>query len=210
MTPLVIIGTGGHGREALDLVEAINTREREFEFLGFIDEHDGNEALIAARGARIVGALNDVRQLDTSYVVGVGSGDVRRRIDEQLTAWGLVAATLVHPSCTVGSAVSLAPGVIVAAGARLTTNVTLGRHTHINVCASVSHDCQLGDYVTVSPGVTISGTVQLRDGVMMGAGSTVIQNVTVGAWTTVGAGGVVIDDLPGGVTAVGVPARPLG
>ena len=34
-----------------------------------------------------------------------------------------------------------------------------------------------------------------------------IEKVKIGAWTTVGAGAVVTQDLPAGVTAVGVPAR---
>lgn len=52
MTPLVIVGTGGHGREALDIVEAINARSSTFEFLGFIDDRCDNEALVAASTLR--------------------------------------------------------------------------------------------------------------------------------------------------------------
>ena len=210
MTPLVIIGTGGHGREALDIVEAINARSPTFEFLGFVDEQRGNELLVAARGARIIGALESLRERDRAirYVIGIGSGDIRRRIDQQLSDHGFEPATLVHPDATIGAVVTLGAGVVVAAGARITTNVTLGRHAHVNVNASVSHDCRIADYVTVSPGVTVSGTVSIGEGTLMGAGSTVIQNRTIGAWVTVGAGAVVVTDLADGVTAVGVPARP--
>jgi sugar O-acyltransferase (sialic acid O-acetyltransferase NeuD family) len=209
MTPLVIIGTGGHGREALDVVEAMNTDAPTFEFLGFIDERGGNDDLVSARGARTIGSLDALRGLGAHYVIGIGSGAVRRRLDEQLTGWGCVAATLVHPHATLGAQAMLGPGVIVAAGARITTNVTLGRHTHVNVNATVSHDCRLGDYVTISPGVTISGTVTIGAATMMGAGSTVIQNRTIGADVTVGAGAVVIRDIADGITAVGVPALAL-
>ena len=221
MTPLVIIGTGGHGREALDIVEAINARSPTFEFLGFVDEQRGNELLVAARGARIIGSLESLRERtldirhvigigsgDIRYVIGIGSGDIRRRIDQQLSDHGFEPATLVHPDATIGAVVTLGAGVVVAAGARITTNVTLGRHAHVNVNASVSHDCRIADYVTVSPGVTVSGTVSIGEGTLMGAGSTVIQNRTIGAWVTVGAGAVVVTDLADGVTAVGVPASP--
>ena len=64
MTPLVIVGTGGHGRETHDIVEAVNARAKTFDFLGFIDEQNDNDALIAARGARIIGPLSSLRQLD--------------------------------------------------------------------------------------------------------------------------------------------------
>ena len=210
MTPLVIIGTGGHGRETLDIVEAINARQSTFEFLGFIDERRDNESLVAARGARILGPLESLRDHETHirYVIGIGAGATRRRIDRQLTEWGFEAAVLVHPDATIGAVTTLGAGAVIAAGARVTTNVTLGRHAHLNVNASVSHDCRLADYVTVSPGVTVSGNVAIGEGTLMGAGSTVIQNLSIGAWATVGAGAVVVTDLPDAVTAVGVPARP--
>jgi sugar O-acyltransferase (sialic acid O-acetyltransferase NeuD family) len=219
VTPLVIIGTGGHARETHDIVDAINARAATFDFLGFVDGptddeppsdrtwHD-NEPLVSARGARILGALATLRDLDARYVIGIGDAAVRRRIDRQLTEWGREAAVLVHPDATIGAVVSLAPGVVVAAGSRITTNVVLGRHAQVNVNSSISHDCRLGDYVTVSPGVTVSGTVTIGEGTMMGAGSTVIQNLSIGAWATVGAGAVVVRDVADRVTAVGVPARP--
>ena len=46
---------------------------------------------------------------------------------------GFEAATLVHPEATVGGDVRLAEGVILAAGAQVTTNVSLGRHSQLNV-----------------------------------------------------------------------------
>ena len=197
VTPLVIIGTGGHGREALDIVEAINARSPTFDFLGFVDERRDNESLVAARGARIIGSLETLRDHDrtTRYVIGIGAGDIRRRIDQQLSEWGFEAAVLVHPDATIGAVVALGAGAVIAAGARVTTNVTLGRHAHVNVNASVSHDCRVADYVTVSPGVTVSGNVSIGEGTMMGAGSTVIQNRVIGAWVTVGAGAVVVTDI---------------
>jgi sugar O-acyltransferase (sialic acid O-acetyltransferase NeuD family) len=210
MTPLVIIGTGGHGRETHDIVQAINARTPTFDFVGFIDERHDNEALVVARGARIVGSLATVceRDRNTRYVIGIGSGDTRRSIDRQLTEWGFEAAVLVHPDTTIGEGVTFGAGAVIAAGVRITTNVTLGRHAHVNVNASVSHDCRLADYVTISPGVTVSGTVSIGEGTLMGAGSTVIQNLSIGAWATVGAGAVVVTDLDPAVTAVGIPARP--
>ena len=38
LTPLVIVGAGGHGRETLDIVEAINEQTHVWHFLGFVDD----------------------------------------------------------------------------------------------------------------------------------------------------------------------------
>ena len=56
----------------------------------------------------------------------------------------------------------------------------------------------------------VSGAAHLGAGVYLGTNATVIQAVRVGAGTTVGAGAVVVRELPAGITAVGVPARPVG
>ena len=197
MTPLVIIGTGGHGREAMDIVEAINARQPTFDVLGFVDDRDDNDSLVQARGSRIIGRIEDLRTVGAAYVIGIGSGEVRKRIDEQLTQWGLEPATLVHPAATIGSMVVLGAS----------SDITLGRHAHVNVRASISHDCRLSDYVTVSPGVTVSGAVVVGEGALLGAACAVLQGRTIGSWSTVGAGAVVVDDVAPGVTAVGVPAR---
>jgi sugar O-acyltransferase (sialic acid O-acetyltransferase NeuD family) len=208
MIPLVIVGTGGHGRETLDVVEAVNLEKSTFEMLGFLDDRDDNVPLLKARGAELIGDVDRLAELDAHYVIGVGSGQMRSEIDRRATAWGREPAVLVHPTATIGADVVLDPGVVLAAGARLTTNVRLGRHTQVNINGTVSHDCRLGPYVTVSPGATVSGTVTLGEGVLIGAGATVIQGITIGEWATIGAGACVVRDVEPGVTVVGVPARP--
>lgn len=207
-TPLVVVGTGGHGRETFELVSAINRATPTFALLGFLDDDpDANRDRVRALRTEVLGPVSLLEGMDARYVLGVGSGEARRRLDERITAWGGEAAVLVHPEATVGAEVTLGPGAVVAAGGRVTTNVVLGRHSHLNVNASVSHDCRVGPYSTVSPGATVSGTVSLGEGVLIGAGATVIQGISVGGWSTVGAGAVVVRDVPPGVTAVGVPAR---
>lgn len=205
-TRLVIIGAGGHGRETLDIVEARNDHEPTYDFVGFCAAGVDQE-LIDRRGAELLGDLDVVRELDAAYVIGIGTSEVRRDIDTELRATDRDAVVLVHPAASTGSDLRIAPGVILAAGSRLTTNVELGRHTHLNVNAVVSHDCVVGDYVTLSPGVLINGNVTLGEGVFLGTGAIVLPGRTIGPWARIGAGAVVTEDVPPGRTVVGVPAR---
>jgi sugar O-acyltransferase (sialic acid O-acetyltransferase NeuD family) len=205
-TNLVIIGAGGHGRETLDIVEACNAVNATYEFLGFCaDEYD--PALIERRKVDVIGELDVLANTDAGYVIGIGTSETRRDIDAQVSEFGREAVVLAHPSSSLGSDLRFAPGVILAAGARVTTNVTLGRHTHLNVNAVVSHDCEIGDYVTLSPGVLVNGAVTLGEGVFLGTGAIVLPGRTVGAWARIGAGAVVTEDVAPGQTVVGVPAR---
>lgn len=208
----MIVGAGGHGRETLDIVEAVNRVRPTYDFLGFLDD-DPHVAdvgdVLARRGSSLLGRVGAPVDADVAYVIAIGSPEARRRIDTMPGIAGRTAATLVHPSVTFGADVEIGPGALLAAGARITTNVRAGRHVHLNVAATVAHDCRLGDYVSLSPGAHLSGNVTLGQGVFLGTGAVVNPGCQVGEWAVVGAGAVVIGDVEPGATVVGVPARPV-
>ena len=56
-------------------------------------------------------------------------------------------------------------------------------------------------------GEGLNKDIKIGDGCWLCARTTILPGVTVGNMTIVGAGAVVNKDLPGGITAVGVPAR---
>lgn len=207
MKPLVIIGAGGHGRELLDIVQAMNDEDPVYEFLGFLDDTGGVEAVLARRGTEVLGGISDLESIEAEFLIGIGSGQDRRAIAERAGSWGRHAAIAIHPAATLGSDVSLGEGCVIAAGARLTTNVRLGRHVHLNTNSTVAHDCRLGDYVTVAPGANVAGRAIIGEGVFIGAGAVVRDRVVIGAGSTVGAGAVAVKDVSESVTVIGVPAR---
>lgn len=207
MRDLYIVGAGGHGREILDVVHAINCERPTWSFLGFLDDGSPPPEPLRRVHSGVVGPVTQLARVDADYAIGIGNSEDRQRIDDFATSAGRPAATLRHPLSSCGRDVELGPGVVLAAGARVTTNVRIGRHTHVNVNAVVSHDCRLGDYVTVSPGTLVNGSVTLGAHVMLGAGSIVTPGCTIGRRTWVGAGSAVLGDLPADCVAVGVPAR---
>lgn len=207
MRDLVIVGAGPHGREIVDIIGDLNAVEPTWELLGFVDDGD----LVSSRGEAPRGAhLGPVAYLesnDVQYVLGIGWSNVRSELDDTISGWGRTAAILTHPSCTIGGDNRIEPGVVLAAGARVTTNVTLGRHVHLNVNAVVSHDCTVGAFTTIAPGAHLNGDVRVGERSYIGAGAVVLPQVCIGSDVTIGAGAVVTKDVPDGRTAKGVPAR---
>jgi sugar O-acyltransferase (sialic acid O-acetyltransferase NeuD family) len=203
----VIVGAGGHGRELLDIVEAINSVEATFHFLGFIDDGSPDLERLARRNATHLGTLDTIGSYGAEYVVGIGDGKVRRQVASEADAAGCEAASLIHPAASRGGDVMLGPGVILAAGARVTTNVRLGAHTHLNINSVVSHDCTIGAFSTLSPGALVNGSVELGEGAFLGTAAVITPGRRVGSWSRVGAGAVVVDDVPSEATVIGVPAR---
>ena len=214
MQPLVIIGAGGHGREVLDVVEAVNAAAPSFDVLGLVADHADVEVL-ARRGAVHLGSVDQLLDgalasvpRDAVVVVAVGDPAARRSLADRIGSAGYAfAPPLVHPAASTGTDVRLGDGAVLAAGVRVTTNVTIGAHVQLNVSAVVSHDCVVGDHATLSPGVLVNGSVAIGEGAFLGTGAIVTPGRSIGAWVMVGAGAVVVHDIPAGVTATGVPAR---
>jgi sugar O-acyltransferase (sialic acid O-acetyltransferase NeuD family) len=208
--PFVIVGAGGFAREVLDVADAIERAGGQAPVIGVVTETTAESDLLAARGVEVLGGLEVIRDGVVPFVIGIGDGSARRRIAEDLARCGAASPTLVHPTAILGFGVDLGPGSIVCAHVSITTNVTIGAHTHLMPSCTVGHDCVVGEYVTVSPLAAVSGRVTLEDGATIGTGASIIERLRVGAGAVVGAGAAVIRDVPPGVVAVGVPAAVKG
>lgn len=209
---VVIIGAGGFGREVADVVEAINSAGfGDLELKGFVDDAPAADNLeqLARRGYRHLGTLEDYldRERSAAYVIGIASASVRRATDIKLRAAGHEAVSLVHPTATLGSNVTIGPGSVVCAGARITTNVALGRHVHVNLNVTIGHEARLSSFATLFPGSAVSGNCVLEESCTLGAGSIVLPGITVGEQAFVGAGAVVTRNVPQAVVVKGMPAR---
>jgi sugar O-acyltransferase (sialic acid O-acetyltransferase NeuD family) len=207
---VVIVGCGGHGREVFGVISAVNDADGEpWKVAGFLDDAptEFNLGCLDRLGAAWLGPGSLLGQLDVHFVMGIGDPRARAQVAAKLDQLGRPAARLIHPAATVGLANDLADGVVVFAGARITTNVTLGRHVHVNLNATIGHDVVLADCVQVNPLAAISGHCTVGREVLIGTNASILQGRTVGDRAMVGANACVIRDVSAGTTVKGVPAK---
>jgi len=208
MRDIVIYGCGGFGREVLQVIHAINAEAPRWHCLGFavdpgVAHPDDVHGLPVADDP---GKLRRTDQLD--LVIAIGAPAARCAIAARLEDTGLYAfPSLVHPQAWIGDRVPLPPGLVVCAGACITTDITLGAHVHVNLAATIGHDARIGACCTLSPGVNVSGKVILGDCIEIGTGASVVPGVEIGTNSVIGAGAAVIRTIPADSTAVGVPAK---
>lgn len=208
--PLFIIGCGGFGREVFVLVEALRVAGHPWEVAGFVDDAPSEENLarVKALNSSYVGTVATLARGRERFaaVVAIGDPGARVAVVTKLAAAPVTYPTLVHPSCTVGTHVTLGEGTIIAAGARLSTNIALGVHVHVDQNVTIGHDSQIASFARLNPQACISGSVLLGERVVVGAGATILQGLSVEPESIVGAAACVVRSVPGGVTVKGVPA----
>ncbi|MDT8372172.1 MAG: acetyltransferase [Gammaproteobacteria bacterium] len=206
--PIVIFGSGGLGREVLQLIRDINALQPTWTCLGFlVDSRFASQSIV--QGIPVLGGIEWLdANADVAVVVAIGSSAERLRITNRIRSRCQNSfATLVHPLAWIGENVVIGDGSIICAGALITTDIKIHEHVQVNIGSTIGHDAVLGDFVSLNPSVNVSGSVTLMEGVEIGTGSVIIPGCVVGEWSIVGAGSVVTKRIKENSTAVGAPAR---
>lgn len=211
MKDLIIIGSGGLGRETVWTAERINAVKPEWNILGFIDDKPSYKGKIID-GYRVLGNSADVATYpDAYYVCAIGNAAIRKSAVEKILKIAPVKfATLIDPACVYcKDRTTFGEGCIICAHTYITVDIKIGNHVYFGADGTVGHDARIEDFVTCYPGVNVSGAAHIGSCCEIGAGSQVIQGITIGERTIIGAGSVVVRDLPSDCTAVGAPAKPI-
>lgn len=207
MIEIVIVGAGGHGRELASLVAGLDAPDPAVRVAGFVDDDPGDPDRLERLGLAILGDVSWLAANPRPFALGIGTSSTRRAIAARLEAAGCEPVGLVAASASVGLDVRLGPGAVVHEHATITTNVTIGAHSHLNVGCAVQHDSIVGQFVQMSPSVFINGDCVVEDDVFIGTGAIVTRGVRIGAGARVGAGSTVLDDVAPNSLVVGTPAR---
>lgn len=208
--PIVGVGAGTHAKSVLEAIRSSG----EFVVVALADDD------VARVGGEVLGfpvvSPAELERLRSEGVAsafagvgGVGESSARQAVFERLLRAGFELPPIVHSSAVVSPWAQLGPGAQVLAGAIVNAGAQIEEDVIVNTGAIVEHDCRVGAHAHIGPGARLAGLVTVEHGAHVGIGAVVIEGIRIGADALVGAGAVVISDVPAGVRAVGVPARPL-
>lgn len=195
MKKVVIIGAGGHGKVAADIIRLSGD-----EVVGFLDDKPPENFV----GFNVIGNTEDIgKWSDYIYFAAVGSAEIREKIMKNNVHW----YTAIHPTAVIASDVKIGDGTLLAANSVVNSGSKIGKGCIINTAATVDHDCILEDFVHISPGVHLSGSVSVGSKTWIGVGACIVNNVEICGDCIIGAGAVVIRNIVRSGTYVGVPAK---
>jgi sugar O-acyltransferase (sialic acid O-acetyltransferase NeuD family) len=215
---LLILGAGGLGKEALWVAEEMNRAASHFgtqpwNILGYFDDNPGKSGELLNGYAvlgNLAGADLGLNATDVYYCCAIGNNQIRQQMVERVTPLGWQAATLVHPSAVIAPSAVIGEGTYVGAGTVVSPNAVVGCHVILNVQVSVGHDSKVNDFAQACPGVKISGGCVVEEQAFLGSNATLGPRIRVGRGAKLGANSYAVGTVKPGVTALGIPARPIG
>lgn len=153
--------------------------------------------------------LSDFDPKKYKVLIAVGNPKQRASIAESLPT-ETEYFTFIHRSAQILDGNNkIGEGSVICANVIITTNVTLGKHTHLNLSSTVGHDTVIGDFFTTAPGAKISGNCNIGNRVYFGTNASVREKISICDDATIGLNAGVVKDIKESGTYVGLPARKL-
>jgi len=206
---LCIYCAGGLGLEILQLAKIINEKNKEWEYICFIDDAPELE------GQKINGVevLSFERYLESAvketdrFIIAAGESVTRKAIDRKLQEHGLFLDCLIHPDNHVADTADLGPGTIVQNNVNPPPNCKVGRCVLLQGNSAIGHEVEVGDYSTISTFSFVGGETSIGEECYIAPGAMLRNKIKIGKNCIVGMGSIVTKDVPDNSVVYGNPGR---
>lgn len=205
---VLIIGAGGLGQMAADILLQSRKMADAIEPVGFVDD---DSTLVGWQylGLSVIGGVSALTHIPhDAALIAVSDNATRCHLYEQLARGGARFVTIRHSDAVVAPDVVIGPGTIVCAGAVIGHGATIGANSIVHSGSCVAYGSRLGNHVYIGPKAHLGGDVVVGEGAVIKANVTVLARRRIGAWSFIGAGSVVERDLPDGNAVNGAPVMP--
>lgn len=177
---MAIVGAGGYGRLALDVLVASGFGAW---ILGFYD--DAHAVLPDnVRGFPVLGDIGVLKSMlsveAVHVVVAITDNRARLRIANSIRALGARFFTAVHPAAYVSAEAVVGDGSVLGAGAVVQPDAAVGSHCYLGPRVVVDRDAVVGAGAWVSAGAVVGPGARVGVRAVLGQNSSVGRKAVVG------------------------------
>jgi len=179
LTPIVIIGAGGHAKACIDVIESTGKSEI-IGLTGTVVE-SGSSVL----GYPVLGSddtLCELRSRVKCLAIGLGqfgSSELREELYYKAIGLGYELPPIVSPFAVVSNHSNIGQGTIIFHGAIVNAETSIGICNIINSNALIEHNVTVGDFCHISTGVIVNGSSIVGARSFVGSGSVIVNNIEV-------------------------------
>lgn len=186
--PLLLIGSGGHARSLIDVVESTSR----WYVLGLVGlpEQVGEEVL----GYPVLGCdqdLSSLRQKCAHALLAVGQIGLsmqRQRLEANLKRLAFALPAVISDRAHVSRHAQLGVGTSVGHGVIVNAGACVGNHCILNSNALIEHDVVIEDYCHISTGALVNGGTKIGASSFIGSGAVLREGLSLPPQTVISAG----------------------
>jgi sugar O-acyltransferase (sialic acid O-acetyltransferase NeuD family) len=178
---VAVVGAGGYGRVALDVLLACGLGDR---VLGFYD--DAHAAIAdRVRGYPVLGDVEMLKSMlsvePVHVIVAITDNGDRLRVANSLRGLGGQFFTAVHPLAYLSGVATIGGGCVVGAGVVAHPDATVGSHCYLGPGSVVDRDAEVGAGSWISAGAVVGAGARVGARVVLGHNCSVGRKASVGA-----------------------------
>ncbi len=204
---LGIYGSGGLGREVLELSNQINAISHKWDDIIFIDDTKPEGLYKNHKIYPFEEILKNYKTNDIEIIIAIGEPDARKKLWNKISEHKYSFATLIHPNVYIPESTKIETGTTICADAYISCDVKIGKNVYVQPKASIGHDCKVSNHSVLAPFVSLAGYCNIGEATYIGMSVPVKEKVNIGSESIIGMGSVVVRDIPDNVIALGNPAR---
>lgn len=201
---MLIIGTKGHAKEIIDLLE--DFKENDYVFFDNISS-DLDQEIYEKRILKDFDVTKEYFKTKNQFILGIGGPKNRHLLYTKFkTELNGTPFSVIAKNAFVSKNASLGLGLNIMTYAFVSHSVTIGNGCLINAYAKIHHDTSVGHFSEISPNATLLGSCKIGNLTFIGASATILPKVSIGNNVIVAAGSVVTSDVPDNCMVAGIPA----
>ena len=172
---LLIIGSGGHAKSCIDVIENI----KDVKIIGIIDDTKKKKL----GKYKVICKLNNIskiKKLTKNLVLGVGglkNNLIRERIFNKYKKLGFTFPVLISRHSVVSKETRIDEGTIIFNHVFINSGSIIGKNCIINNKSLIEHDVIIHDHCHISTGVIVNGNCEICEGSFIGSGSIILNNL---------------------------------
>jgi len=191
MKKIIVIGTGGHAKSCIDVIE----QENKYKIIGLIEKNKTNNKNFL--GYPILGTdkvLEKFKMKCNNLFLGIGQikdSSIRSKKFKKLTSMGFNFPVIISPKSYVSSKSEIGNGTIIMHKAIVNIDSKIGKNCIINSRSLIEHEVTVGKNCHISTGSVLNGKVQIGNDIFVGSGTIVKEGVRIGSRCVIGMGTII-------------------
>lgn len=176
---LAIYGSGGVGRELVDLAEDANRITKEWERIIFIDDITEEKMVYGIPVYTFQEVVEDFElRTQVEVVVALGTPTSREDLYNKVKDYGFPLGRIISPKASISHSAKIGEGTVIH-NATVSSNVSIGDNCYIGDRSVIGHDTQIGDHTMVIGLAAICGKCTIGNRVFIGPSASICDGITI-------------------------------